>query len=82
MVGLFELIFRILQGLVLARVVISWVPQWRYTPAGRWIAQTVDPALRPFQRLLPPWKTGGLDFSPFFALIVLEILRAIILGLL
>lgn len=32
--------------------------------------QLVEPALRPFRRIIPP--VGGLDFSPVFLLLVLQ----------
>ena len=68
-------LFRVAEFLIIARVVISWVPRLAYHPVGRWIIQLVDPCLRPLRRLLPPWKTGGLDLSPLIALILLDILR-------
>jgi len=78
--SLIFIIFRIAQFLIIARVIISWVPSLRYHPVARPIVQVTDPFLRPFQRLLPPWKTGGLDISPLFALILLDILRGLILS--
>jgi len=80
MESLINIIFRVAQALIFALVVVSWVPSLRYHPAGRWVNRTVDPWLRPLRRLLPPWKTGGLDFSPLLAFIVLEILREVALA--
>ena len=79
---LVNILFSIAQYLILARVIISWLPNIRYHPVSRWIVGVVDPALRPLQRLLPPWKTGGLDFSPILAFILLYIARIIVLRIL
>ncbi|NIM05025.1 MAG: YggT family protein [Armatimonadetes bacterium] len=77
--NLIFVLFRAAQFLIIARVIVSWIPKLRYHAVGRWLVQTVDPFLKPLRRLLPPWKTGGLDFSPLFALILLDILRELIL---
>jgi YggT family protein len=34
-----------------------------------------EPFLKPFRKLLPPWKLNGLDLSPLFAVLALETLR-------
>jgi uncharacterized protein YggT (Ycf19 family) len=32
------------------------------------------------RRLLPPWKTGGLDFSPVIVLIAIQFLERVVLS--
>jgi len=36
------------------------------------------PFLRPFRRILPPWKTAGIDWSPLLLLLVIFIIRGIV----
>jgi YggT family protein len=71
-------IIRVAQILIFARVLISWVPGLRYKPIGVWLVKTVDPFLRPLQRLLPPWKTGGIDISPMLAFMILYVIERVL----
>jgi YggT family protein len=73
--------------LILIRVLLSWVPRMPYNPTLRsvldFIAETTDPYLNLFRRILPPIGGGGfgLDLSPMIGLIVLFILRGIVVSL-
>ncbi len=68
--------------LMLLRCVISWVRPSHYHPVVRWIEDITEPVLAPIRRLLPPWKTAGLDFSPmiaiFLAFLLVQVLVAIL----
>ena len=76
-----NLAFRVLQLLVLAYVIISWIPPARHHPVGLWIRRVVEPMLRPFRAMM---RTGsvGIDFSPLILLIVLMVARWAIIQLL
>ena len=73
--------------LILIRVLLSWVPRMPYNPTLRavldFIAETTDPYLNLFRRVIPPIGGGGfgLDLSPMIGLIVLFILRGIVVSL-
>jgi len=73
--------------LILIRVLLSWVPRMPYNPTLRavldFIAETTDPYLNLFRRIIPPIGSGGfgLDLSPMIGLIVLFILRGIVVSL-
>jgi YggT family protein len=56
---------------IFAGVILSWVAPDSYNPAISLIDRLSEPVLQPFRRMLPP--IGGLDFSPFVALIVLQL---------
>jgi YggT family protein len=60
-----------LQVVIIVRVVLSWVNADPYNPLVRAVVAIAEPFLKPFRRLLPPWRTGGLDLSPIFAILVL-----------
>jgi YggT family protein len=83
-VGALFLVYAIL---ILIRVLLSWIPRMPYNPALRgvldFIAETTDPYLNLFRRVIPPIGGGGfgLDLSPMIGLIVLFILRAIAVSL-
>ena len=47
----------------------------------QFLRQITEPVLAPVRRMLPPWKTGGLDLSPIIVLIAIQIHRAWILPL-
>ncbi|MBE0429119.1 MAG: YggT family protein [Thermoleophilia bacterium] len=68
--------------LIFARVIFSWIglPSRRsLVVVFRFIYDVTEPYLGIFRRFVP--VAGGIDFSPFVAIIVLSILRRIIVGL-
>jgi YggT family protein len=68
----------LLSLLMLIYVLASWVfPP--YHNVYRALAAICDPLLAPIRRLLPP--VGGLDFSPFIFLVLVNLLAAILAGL-
>lgn len=72
-------IFSLFSLLIFIRVIFSWINPDPYNQLVRLIYQLTDPILLPFQRLLPPM--GGFDFSPIIALLVIDLLRRLLIGL-
>ena len=58
---------------VLAAVILSWVPVDRRNPLAMIVRRLTDPVLAPIQRVLPP--IGGLDLSPMVLLFALQALK-------
>jgi len=76
MVGL---VFTFLWIVVLADVIVSWILD-PFHPIRRFLDSIVHPILDPIRRLVPP--VGGVDLSPLILLIVLDIARRLVLGVL
>ena len=89
----FLIILQVIQWIVLVWVILSWVLffasqtsfRWRYKGAYSILNQLNDiftrmtgPFLRPFRRLVPPHKMGGIDWSPLLLLLAIYILRGIV----
>lgn len=73
-IALVNLAFQILNILILARIIMSWVPGLGpYHPAVRAVHQITSPILDPIRRLMPP--VGGLDLSPMIAILLLYLAR-------
>ena len=70
----------IYQLLIIVRAILSWVPDLvhRHPEFMRLLERITDPAIRPFRKVLSPYKTGGLDLSPLLAIIALSIIRSIV----
>jgi len=70
--------------LIFVRAAFMWFPttRRRYRNAGRMIDLLTDPFLRPFQRILPARKTAGLDLSPIFSVLILQVIRQALVPLL
>ena len=69
--------------LIIIDVVISWLPMLgvrvsRSNPFVRFVSMIVDPLLDPIRRLLPPQKTGNLDFSPMIMILLLQFIAGLI----
>ncbi len=64
-----------LEILVIARVILFWVHADPYNTIVRGVPTITEPLLRPFRRLVPPWRIGGLDLSPLFAILALHFIR-------
>jgi len=75
-----NVMFEVYTFLIIAEVLMSWVPHDRYHPVFRFIEEVTEPVLRPFRRLIP--VVGGIDFSPIVALMAVELVRRVILSLL
>jgi uncharacterized protein YggT (Ycf19 family) len=88
----FLMVLRIIEWIVLIWVIISWLLffaaqtsfRWRYKSAYVILNQLNDiftrmtsPFLRPFRRLLPPHKMGGIDWSPLLLLLAIYIIRGV-----
>lgn len=77
MAGLIGIVINVLIWLIIIDVVLSWVADPRSSFAVT-LRHITDPILAPIRRLVPPQKTGGLDISPLIAIILLQILLAIV----
>jgi len=65
---------------IIVQVIISWVNPGSYNPVNGLLNSLTSPVMRPIQRLLPPMS--GIDLSPLFALIGLQVLKMLIQPLL
>lgn len=62
---------------LLIGVILSWLPIDNRNPAVPLIYQITEPLLAPFRRLLPDM---GIDLSPMFALILVQLARILIVA--
>lgn len=78
----FDLLFTVLSLAILARVLLSWIPNLSPSnPLVRILQQITDPILEPARRIIPP--LGGLDISPIVVLLVLDfIVRPLVFAVL
>jgi YggT family protein len=65
---------------IIIQVVLSWVNPGAYNPVTSLIYSLTAPVLQPIQKLIPP--ISGIDLSPLFALIGLQVLRMLVMPLL
>jgi len=76
MVGLLSLTANIFFWGIIIMIIVSWVAPHSYHPALLLLRQLVEPVMAPFRRLIPPM--GGLDLSPIFAFLVLNVVKILI----
>lgn len=62
---------------ILIQALMSWLSPG-YHPVMQTLASVNEPLLRPVRRLIPP--LGGLDLSPLFVLLGLQVLRILLAG--
>jgi YggT family protein len=65
--------------IVLASIITSWVAPQSHHPAIMLIRQLAQPAMSPFQKLLPP--IGGLDLSPILFFLSLQVLVVLMVAI-
>ena len=76
LIRLVDTVFGVLQLLIFARILLTWLPVSPWNPLARWLRRIVDPILNPFRRVLPTFS--GMDFSPLLALAVLYVANRVI----
>ncbi|MGB5441060.1 MAG: YggT family protein [Gammaproteobacteria bacterium] len=78
-----ELILLMLNIFIIAifvQVILSWINPGTYNPVSAMLSSLTSPLLQPIQRLLP--AVAGMDLSPLFALIGLQVLKMLVMPLL
>ena len=66
---------------IFVRVILSWIPNARLPfGLGEFVFAVSEPILAPIRRAMP--FVGGIDFSPFIALVLIQIASIILLRLL
>jgi len=62
-------------GAIIVQVILSWVAQGSYSPFISLLHSLTEPILGPIRNAVPP--VSGLDFSPFIAILLLNVLDMI-----
>jgi len=65
---------------IIVQVIISWINPGSYNPVNALLDSLTAPILRPIQRIIP--ALSGIDLSPLFALIGLQVLKMLLQPLL
>src|ERR1043166_1535037 len=91
------MILGFLEWVIIIWVILSWIMffasqtsfRWRYRGAYNILSQLNDlmsrmtyPFLRPFRRILPPHKMGGIDWSPLLLLLAIYLIRRLLIAIL
>jgi YggT family protein len=64
---------------IIAAALMSWVSPDPRNPVVMFLRRVTEPVLEPVRRMLPPWKTGGLDLSPLIVLIAIQFVERVVL---
>jgi len=57
---------------IIIQAISSWINPGAYSPITVLMYQLTTPLIRPIQKFIPP--AGGMDWSPFVALIILQLI--------
>ena len=73
-------IFQLIQFLILARVILSWISHDPYNQYIRTIYDITDIVLKPIREFLP-LNNAPFDVSPIIAIFLIDFLKNILLNL-
>ena len=76
-VGLLSFIMNIYFWSMIISIVSSFIAPFSTHPGLVLVRQLTEPIMEPFRRLLP--SMGGLDFSPIFVFLTLQIIRVMLI---
>ena len=80
LIGLIGLAGQIYTWLLIATVLISWILPDPSHPVVRVLSRVTEPILSPIRNLLP--TMGRMDFSPFIAIVAIQLLVRVLTGML
>lgn len=69
-------LFLVYMLMLFARIMVSWIPEWRDHPIMQFIGFYTDPYLNFFRGFIPP--IGMMDFSPIVAFFALQLLEGVV----
>lgn len=79
LIGFLGWLLGLYSWVIIAAALITWVSPDPRNPIVMFLRQVTEPVLAPVRRLLPPWKTGGLDFSPLIVILAIQFVERVIL---
>ena len=79
LIGFLGWLLGLYSWVIIAAALITWVSPDPRNPIVMFLRQVTEPVLGPVRRLLPPWKTGGLDFSPLIVILAIQFVERVIL---
>jgi YggT family protein len=74
--GLISMVLNIYFWALIISIIASFIAPFSGHPALVLLRQLTEPAMAPFRRILPPM--GGLDLSPIFIFLAIQILRTLL----
>nr|WP_322939983.1 YggT family protein [Pseudomonas sp. s4] len=77
-IGVTSLFLKVFFFALIISVILSWVAPGSYNPGAQLVSQICEPLLAPFRKLLP--NLGGLDISPIFAFITINLIDRFVIG--
>jgi YggT family protein len=78
MIGVTSLFLKVFYFAMIISVILSWVAPGSYNPGAQLVNQICEPLLAPFRKIMP--NLGGLDISPIFAFIALNLVDMLVIG--
>ena len=78
MIGVTSLFLKVFYFAMIVSVILSWVAPGSYNPGAQLVNQICEPLLAPFRKIMP--NLGGLDISPIFAFIALNLVDMLVIG--
>src|SRR5947207_15097330 len=91
------IVLNVIWWIVIVWVILSWIVffasqssfRWRYRGLYNVLMQLNEllnrmayPFVRPFRRILPPHKMGGIDWSPLLLLLAIYLIRRLLIAIL
>jgi YggT family protein len=76
------ILLTMLQRLIIAAALVTWVSPDPRNPIVQFLFRSTEWILRPCRKILPPRWTGGIDFSPILAILLIVIVKQLVIGLL
>lgn len=81
LVNLLVLLLYLYTWIIIIRAIMSWVNPDPSNPIVRTLHLLTEPVLKPLRALIPPSRLGGLDVSPILAIVLIQLVRYLLLGL-
>lgn len=68
---IFHIILVIYIWIIIIRAILSWINVPSLYPVAVILHHLTEPALRPFRRIVPPHKLGGIDITPIIVILII-----------
>ena len=81
LIEIINLLFKLYSYVILARIVLSWIPLERNNLVVQFIYKITEPILAPF-RIILPLGGMGLDLSPIIVFFLINLLQRAIINIL